>query len=75
MEKTFISPSDLKTLMATAPVVIGYIAVHRGMPFAISSTSIIYVASGILLLLGGLVFLKRDLAGLRETIMKTGCPD
>jgi len=57
---------------ATAPVVIGYVAQHRGMPVAISSASFVYVASGILLLLGGLVFLKRDLAGLREPIVKTG---
>jgi MFS family permease len=60
---------------ATAPVVIGYIAQHRGMPFAISSASFIYVASGILLLLGGLVFLKRDLAGVRATVVEAAYLD
>src|SRR5205807_7353228 len=46
---------------ATAPVVIGYIAERRGMPFAISSASSIYIASGILLLIGGPAFLSPDL--------------
>jgi MFS family permease len=45
----------------TAPTVIGYLATQYGLGPAISSAGAVYVAAGVLLLLAGLVFLRRDL--------------
>jgi sugar phosphate permease len=45
---------------ATAPVLIGCIGKHYGLEVAISSAAGVYVAAGVLLLLGGLVFLRGD---------------
>ncbi len=50
---------------ASAPVVIGYLAKSFGLGYAISSAALVYVAAGILLLVAGLVFVKRDLARLQ----------
>lgn len=47
---------------ASAPLVVGYLAESHGLGWAISSTAIIYVVSGGLLLLAGLVFVRRELA-------------
>jgi MFS family permease len=40
---------------ATAPVVIGFIAEHHGLGFAISSAAWVYIAAGMFLLFGGLL--------------------
>jgi MFS family permease len=47
---------------APAPIVVGYLAQHRGLGPAIASIAAVYVASAVLLLLAGLVFIRRDLA-------------
>jgi sugar phosphate permease len=47
---------------AAAPLVIGIIADYKGLGWAISSAALVYVVAGILLLLAGLVFMRRDLA-------------
>lgn len=46
---------------ASAPIVVGYLAEDHGLGWAISSTAIIYVISGGLLLLAGLVFVRREM--------------
>jgi MFS family permease len=46
---------------ASAPVVIGYLAKGFGLGNAISWAALVYVAAGVLLLVAGLVFVKRDL--------------
>jgi MFS family permease len=56
---------------AVAPLLIGHLAQRFGFPFAISSAGIVYVLSAILLLLGGLVFLGRDLAWEQARISRT----
>jgi len=45
---------------AAAPVAIGYIAERRGLGFAISLASAVYVAGAALLIAGILVFIRRD---------------
>jgi MFS family permease len=45
---------------ASAPLVVGYLADAHGLGWAISSTASVYVAAGMLLLLAGLVFVRRD---------------
>jgi sugar phosphate permease len=47
---------------ASAPMVVGYLAESHGLGWAIASTAIVYIASGGLLLLAGLVFVRRELA-------------
>jgi MFS family permease len=46
---------------APAPLVVGYLAEERGLGPAIASVAGVYIASGALLLLAGLVFIRRDL--------------
>jgi sugar phosphate permease len=46
---------------ASAPLIIGYLAQQHGLAFAVSASALVYVLSGICLLLAGLVFLRRDL--------------
>ena len=45
-----------------APVMIGYIATKSSLSLAISLTALVYVAAGILLLIGILAFVTRDVA-------------
>lgn len=51
---------------ASAPLVVGFLAERRGLGWAISSTAIVYIFSGLLLLLAGLVFVRRELATRRN---------
>ncbi|MEK7794643.1 MAG: MFS transporter [Candidatus Hydrogenedentota bacterium] len=45
---------------ATAPVIVGYIAQNSSLGFAIATTSAVYVAAGIIFILGILLFVRRD---------------
>jgi MFS family permease len=44
----------------TGPVVIGYLAGHRGFSYAISSAAVVYLAAGFFLLLAAFRFVDRD---------------
>jgi MFS family permease len=46
---------------APAPVVVGYLAQKSGLGPAIASVAVVYIAAGVLLLVAGLVFIRRDL--------------
>ncbi len=50
---------------ASAPIVVGILADSYGLGWAISSTAIVYVVTGILLLLAGFVFVRRDTSNAR----------
>ncbi len=47
---------------ATAPLVIGFLAEQYGLSWAISSSALVYVAAGVLLLVAALGFVRRDIA-------------
>src|SRR5438132_84344 len=44
---------------ASAPLFIGYLSQQRGLAFAVSASALVYVQSGICLLVAGLAFLRR----------------
>jgi MFS family permease len=56
-----------------APVVIGYIAQHHSLSFAISITSAVYVAGGALLLTGIAFFIRRDVTRM-EALERSAIP-
>jgi len=60
---------------APAPVVVGLLAERYGLGPVIASTALVYVAAGLLLLAGGLTFVRRDLARALERHRPFGCPD
>ncbi len=55
---------------ATAPVVVGFLAEKRGLGPAIASTAIVYVVSGGLLLLAGLLFVRRELRHVTQQVVR-----
>ena len=52
----------------TAPLVIGLIAEDRGLGTAIALASIVYLAAGVLLLIGIVFFVTRDAARLQQEL-------
>jgi len=47
---------------AVAPTAVDYLSASYGLGPAISSAAFVYLAAGVFLLIGGLVFVKRDVA-------------
>jgi MFS family permease len=56
----------------SAPLVIGLIAQRESLGFAIAAASVVYVAAGVLLLLGICCFAKRDVARMQASVTHDG---
>ena len=52
-----------------APIMIGYISEQRNLSFAIASASVVYVGAAVLMILGVLLFAKRDAARMEQTLL------
>ena len=52
----------------SAPIIIGYVAQRTNLSFAIATASVVYVAAGLLLLTGILLFVKKDVARLQAAM-------
>jgi MFS family permease len=57
-----------------APIVTGYIAQHRSLSFAISITSVVYLAGGALLLGGIAFFIRRDVMRMEAALEAPAIP-
>lgn len=52
----------------TAPILIGYLAEREGLSMAISSAALVYVAAGVLLIIGIVAFARRDVARVEQSV-------
>jgi len=52
----------------TAPIVIGYISQQKGLGYAIATASVVYVAAGLLLVIGMALFVRRDSARMQAAL-------
>jgi MFS family permease len=52
-----------------APVIIGVIATRYNLSVAIASASVVYVAAGVVMLIGVAAFAKRDAARMERTLL------
>jgi len=55
----------------TGPVVIGLLAEHYGLGVAIAATSVVYCMAGALLIIGALLFARRDTALMEEHVRQS----
>jgi MFS family permease len=54
----------------SAPLVIGFIAQRTGLGFAIAIASVVYVIAGLLLIIGAVFFVQRDVDKMRVTLQQ-----